>query len=320
VPSAAEPRRRLSTGATRGLVAGLLAIAVCAATPALAGAATGAISGDVVASQGHEPTEPVSEVEVVVDNSLGGYVTATETATDGGYTVANLPEGHYKVGFVPTSGNYLTQYYDDQPSLAAATTVAVAAGRTTTEINATLVAGGIIKGTVEGPTGDPLSEATVDVYNTEHDLVAETQTNFAGAYSVSGLPAGAYVVQFLPELGNTDDAAQYSGGGYVFKDAKTVSVGDGIASTANAKLALSAFIEGEVTDAATAKQLGDVEVHAYDISEPEAYVAPVVTISSGIYTITGLSPGEYAVEFAAPGNYSVQYYDGKPTLGKPTPR
>jgi hypothetical protein len=301
----------VSAAAVRTLAASVvcLVVGLGAAAPGLAQAAEAGISGTVTASATHEP---VPEVEVIVYNSEGGYVTATETAPNGTYTVSGLPEAEYKVGFVPESANYLTQYYNDKSSLGAASTVAVKTGVTTTGINAQLVAGGEIEGTVTGPNEEALSEVEVEVYNLAHHLVGVAQTSFAGTYTVSDLPTGSYVVEFVPGFGETNDASQYYSGTYVFADANHVTVNAGHPTRPiNATLAFSGGIQGTVTDASTTAPLEGVEVHIYDSTEPDTYVAPVLTEASGLYTATGLPPGNYIVEFVPAGSYSVQYYEDK---------
>ncbi len=316
----ASARRRAPAAAVRTLAAGVVCLvaALCAASPGVAEAAEGAISGTVTASANNAP---LKGAEVKIYTAEGEYVTNEETAADGTYTVSGLPEYSYKVEFVPPEGsNYLTQFYNDKASLEAASVVEVKSGETTKEVNAKLASGGEITGTVEGPRGEEEAapEVEVQVYNTAHDLVASGQT-LLGTYAIQGLSAGSYVVEFVPAFGEKRLAYQFYGATYAFTDATHVSVSASHPATGiDAKLPLSAIIEGEVADALTEAPLEDVEVQADDITEPDFYPTPVVTSSSGIYVVEGLAPGSYKVEFTPSGGYSKQYYKDKSTLAEAT--
>jgi len=60
------------------------------------------------------------------------------TAADGSYDVGHLDTGGYRVMFVSSSGDYLTECYSDKPDLGSADVVDVTAGETTPDIDATL--------------------------------------------------------------------------------------------------------------------------------------------------------------------------------------
>jgi hypothetical protein len=299
----------------------LTLIGLCLASPGLAQAATdGAISGTVTTAS--SPHDPLEEIEVVIYNKDGGYVTATQTGSNGAYTVSNLPEAEYKVGFVANEANYTTQYYSDKSTLATATKVPVK-GATVTGINAELVAGGEIEGKITDSSEDALPESEAQVYNTAHELVGVAYANEQGVYTVSGLAAGSYVVELVPAFGETEYAAQYYDGGadvYKFSEAKKVTVtAGGDTKEINSKLAKAGAIEGIVTDVSTHEAMEGVQVHVYDVSEPDTYVAPIETGSGGTYVVAGLAPGSYKVEFeSTTAGYSVQYYKEKSTLAEAT--
>jgi Carboxypeptidase regulatory-like domain len=308
----------LTRGPRRGppihgaLILLLSLIGLFTAAPGVAQAADGGISGTVTT---YPSKTALAGVEVVIYNSSDGYVTATQTESKGSYTVSGLPKAEYKVAFVASEANYITQYYNDKSTLAAATKVPVN-GATVTGVNAELVAGGEIEGTVTDQYGDPLPETEVQVYNASHDLVSTGQSNLDGEYTVSGLAAGSYVVEFVPAFGDTEYAPQYYSGVYEFKEATEVSVLAGEdTNDINAKLAEAGRLEGTVTDALSKTGLEGVLVQVYDISEPDTLVAPVETSSTGIYGFGGLAPGNYKVEFTpTTAGYSTQFYKDESTL------
>lgn len=59
----------------------------------------------------------------------------------------------------------------------------------------TAAATGAIAGSVRDPDGIVAGGASVTVYTSSFAIAARTTTNAAGGFSVSGLPAGTYMVQ-----------------------------------------------------------------------------------------------------------------------------
>lgn len=55
-----------------------------------------------------------------------------------------------------------------------------------------------VTGTVVNAKGWPMADAAVVLMDTNGNLMAETQTDFAGRYEVTSLQEGPYVVQVLP--------------------------------------------------------------------------------------------------------------------------
>ena len=74
-------------------------------------------------------------------NGSGGWdqVNQTPTAASGSYNLGGLPTGSYRIEFEDDSGAYVTQYYNNKPTKDLGNDVAVTAGATTADINATLV-------------------------------------------------------------------------------------------------------------------------------------------------------------------------------------
>ena len=64
-----------------------------------------------------------------------------------------------------------------------------------------------VTGTVVNAKGWPMADAAVVLMDTNGDLMAETQTDFAGRYEVTSLQEGPYVVQVLP---SAKDSAQWA--------------------------------------------------------------------------------------------------------------
>jgi IPT/TIG domain/Carboxypeptidase regulatory-like domain len=133
---------------------------------------------------------------------LGGWGSVVQTAADGSYTVTGLSAGtDYQVCFSnygPMGGGgvppwYLAQCYNNQPQ-GTPTPVSVTAGKTTSEINAALVEGGSIQGTVTEAVstikpGSFTVSATVTVHSPSTGYNWSTQFPLGLGFGVS-VPAG----------------------------------------------------------------------------------------------------------------------------------
>jgi 5-hydroxyisourate hydrolase-like protein (transthyretin family) len=254
----------------------------------------------------------IAGVAVDVLDSNGNVLGSANTAPDGSYTVFGLGTGADKVEFF--GGSYATEYYNSKPSFATANSISVTAGVTTPNINATMVVAGRIAGKVmSGST--PIAGATVIALSSPGNSVAgSTTTAIDGSYTLGGLPAGSYHVQF-------------SAPGFVmqFYDSRsTLSAADAVAVTAggttpgvNATMSPAGQITGTVTDGTNSLQ--NVEIDLY--GSGGGLVDTTCTAANGTYTLSNEPTGSYHVGFDAsgkqlcgPSNYLAQYYDGKPTL------
>jgi hypothetical protein len=179
----------LSLGAAGALFAGGIAGA---------SGATGAISGHVSSSS----EDPVC---VLVLDGEGQAIASGASTANGNYTVESVPPGNWTVEFIPDEGcagvetGQAFQFYSDQSTRYTASQVTVIAGQTTTGIDAQLVLAAKITGTVGEPAGKPLFGVCVVLDDTSGRQVLRQLTNPAGEYSLSQLPPGGYLVQFLDE-------------------------------------------------------------------------------------------------------------------------
>jgi hypothetical protein len=271
----------------------------------------GTITGTVTDANSY----PLLDIAVSVYNSSGISVAFTETGTDGSYSIAGLPAGTYRVGFTANAGgavnNFLPQFYNDKTTLASATSVSVAAGKTINNINAKLVTAGQITGTVTDVARHPLSSVDVTIYNSSDTEVAETDTTPGGTYAVSGLPAGTYEVGFDTEDGAAYNAQFYNGKSSI-STATPVTVSSG-ATTANINGLLSGGgqISGTVTDAETNAAISGVTVDVYNASG--VIIADATTGAAGSFTATKLDTGSYHVAFVAAG-FVTQFYNNQTSL------
>jgi hypothetical protein len=314
-PRARALVRIAPTGAGRGLpVRRALApplAPVLAAAPALSG--TGTISGAVVAASGEAPLAGVEVCAFTfVEGLFGG---CGETDSVGDYEIAGLAGGEYVVEFFAAGKpRLLTQYYDGAGSEAEAQPVAVAEGAVTERINARLIEGGTVTGTVTSAKGAAIEGIEVCA----ESLTGLSGTGCArsgadGAYEVVGLASGEYLIEFSAST-ELDYAPEFYDGTSDRTKALPLSVSAGASTTGiDAVMHPGASVEGTVTDAASKEGIGGVSVCAFD---PEKLVGRCArTQADGSYLIGSLAGGKVEVAFTARAqrglNYADQFYDGR---------
>jgi hypothetical protein len=326
---------RWGTGRARWVPAVLLAcVALLAVVPAaLAAEGTGQISGTVTKAVGGEA---IKGIEVCASGADGGggleeafFERCAQTGATGLYTITELPGGPYDVEFlVPVKSplNYVTQYYNDRPSFTEAQAVSVTPGVTAEGVDAKMQVGGEITGTVtDGSTHNALSgidvSAVREASGEEFSFGAAT-TEADGEYTMRGLAAGSYKVEFSPGFESSlNYVTQYYDGQSSPASATPVTVTQGsVTPGIDAALEAGGEITGTVTDATTHVDLPNIAVLAIGASEASGGFA--ITNTSGQYTIQGLATGSYKLEFISAGegsSYIAQFYNGAATLASATP-
>jgi hypothetical protein len=177
----------------------------------LAPAAEG--DGQIVGRVTNALTEaPIAGVEVCAlskanepgendEEALGGGK-CESTGANGEYTISSLTSGEYIVAFgslfIHEQLNYVTQFYNDEPTPSQANPVSVAAGSTTSGINAKLEEGGLITGKVtDASTGSAMGGVGVCAVEASPEIGGCASTNSSGEYTIYGLAAGEYKVEFI---------------------------------------------------------------------------------------------------------------------------
>lgn len=144
---------------------------------------------------------PIEEVEVCIWGTE--FFNCDETGADGKYSFDFVWPGEYEVEFWPWSEtNYVPQWWDHRDRWYDADLLELKAAQVETEIDADLVLGGQIKGTVvSAASGAPLEEIRVcSIVLPTEQLYTCTWTNGAGQYTLRRLVTGTYKVVFSPEL------------------------------------------------------------------------------------------------------------------------
>ena len=181
---------------------------------------------------------------------FGGNCASTNP--NGEYTLSGLAQGSYKVEFRggqvcnPTCKqlNYVTQYYNGKSFFSEANSVPVTVGNPTPGINAKMVEGGSITGKVteaDGVTAIEGIQVCAQPANSGNGGNGGNcvGTDSAGKYTISGLAAGSYKVEFSgsgycgPTCKQLNYVTQYYNGKSNFSEAETVPVTAGIRHAGN---------------------------------------------------------------------------------------
>ena len=173
------------------------------ARPGLTG--NSSISGQIVSDEAG--SRPVRNVLVRINHIERGYSDAVVTDVDGRFTFVGVPAGRYslaaeKKGFLPIR-------YGQTRHGRSGTPIALAEGQHMSDLLMRLTKGGVLSGTIIGPSGEPASGIMLalkraTVVNGERKLTeayssGESTTDDRGTFRIYGLPPGDYVIQAVPQ-------------------------------------------------------------------------------------------------------------------------
>jgi len=263
------------------------------------------------------------------DDDLATYASADVDPDTGDYAISGLPAGEYVVGFegltvwdgttqVSTTTNIVSEFYDDADSWEDATRIDVTAGDAA-GIDAELAEGRTLSGTVTLPAGTPaIAMQAVNVFVGELDGERNAMAQVApdGAYTVTGLTAGDYMVEFAVWEYYDESTETYVRPNVLGEfwnnasspwDADPVTIGASNVTGINASLAVGRTISGTVTlepgaDPTLLEQ--GVEVFAEPV-DGDTWVNGWATVdpATGDYLLAGLAPGAYTVQFAGAASW-----------------
>lgn len=260
----------------------------------IAGQVTDAASGD-----------PLAGVSVRVFTAAGEAFKSTTSGADGAWEVPGVPAGEYRVRF--TRDGYFEQWHEDKAAQPVADPVVVIPPQTAAGIDAALVRGGWLAGTVtRSDTGAPLAGVSVALHRVTGEQLGTRTTGAAGTWRFDPLAAGDYLVSFSREGfsrqwydGRPDEDTA---------DPLTVVLGEGTEGVAAALLPHGA-IAGMVADA-DGGPLAGIRVIVHDALEQAVNAA--FTGADGAYLVGNLPSGDYRVYFSpAQTGYLGAWYDGQ---------
>jgi hypothetical protein len=241
---------------------------------------------------------------VYAEQASGTTVKAV-TASGGSYQL-NASVGPNAVKFDPSCGGtvtstYALQYYLGQTSLGTANTISVSATTPATGINASLVGGSSVSGTVTAPatTGSsagPVAGVCATVEDSAGHAVNSGKTAADGTFMIGNVPPGSYAVFFDPTCGGTN-ASSYATQYYKAKAELSSSTAVKVppdATGIDAQLVSGATITGTVTAMGASDNAG---ICVYAITPGGATATKAVTNASGAYTLANLAAQAYTVKF-----------------------
>jgi hypothetical protein len=240
--------------------------------------------------------------------------------SSGDYTLANLPAGTYRLEFWDEAGIYASEWYDDALTRGQAEALELTDNVPISGIDAQLAAATRITGTVTDGSANPLNDITAWVYwwsGSDWEELFGMGTDSNGAYEITGIPAGTYLVRF-------EDHAEIYAPEYYSNaiDRADALEFEGVAgetvSGINGVLAAAGSLSGTVTGPDGSTALSGVHVQAYRFSDGE-YAGWGQTDVNGHYTIGGLAAGAHGVRFYAFGSYVGEWYSNATSEAEATP-
>jgi Carboxypeptidase regulatory-like domain len=157
----------------------------------------GVISGTVTDAWTHTP---LSKIYVVAIGSGEAFAAVADTNASGEYSVLGLANGAYKIEFIDLGSDpsYIIQYYNNEPSLASASSVTASQGSTTPGIDAALVRKAPVSTAAPVASGAPAVGKMLSC--SSGSWTGEPTPTFTYAWlrngsAISGSISSAYIVQ-----------------------------------------------------------------------------------------------------------------------------
>jgi hypothetical protein len=263
------------------------------------GAAPGAISGTA------RQWEAGPGIANICVRAVGPSYTSPSVDTDanGDYTIPNVPAGtDHIVRFSDchaSSNPYTTQWFNRALDVGDADAVAVTAGHTTGDIDASMFRAATLGGQITDPNGNPRDPACANVYTDEGAPVGSAQTGPDGLWGMQ-VPPGTYKIELL----------DCGGGGLSFEtrwyldatsqgSATTVVVDQGeVRTNLNQVLPGTPGADGRIVGRVTDDTAGQTPLDGICVTATRAGI-PTETQSdaTGRYEFGNLMPGTYTVYF-----------------------
>ncbi|KJL25785.1 Cna protein B-type domain protein [Microbacterium azadirachtae] len=308
-------RRRWKGALTALIAAALMFTGVGAAAAADTLAATGGSIAGVVTNEADG--SPIAGIFVQAQNDDASSIAGATTGPDGSYRIDGLQPGAHRVHFLTLGTSYISEYWNNATSYFQAAVVYVQDGVVATGIDAALSSGGTISGVVTREDGTPVvGEPVSAAASGLGGGFSSAITDSSGAYTIQGLPADSYVVNFSTTWDGLvgeywNDAADY------FSATRVPVAAGGAVTGIDAVLTAGGSVQGVVTKASDGSVVANGWVAVLDANGNS--VAQGVLSPDGTYRIEGIRPGDYKVKFSSNDPSLVpQYWAGAATAAAAT--
>jgi 5-hydroxyisourate hydrolase-like protein (transthyretin family) len=279
----------------------------------------GHIAGKVTVYPSGVPLEAVEVCAFTNDGSDWVDAGCDVTDASGDYDIASLSPGAYRVSFSDLFQFYVREFYDDVLEIENGTDVSVTSGSTTLGINAALIEGGQITGTVTAEGGSLLQDIAACAYRYNGAAwlwVGCGYSEAGGDYTISGLAGGTYRVEFYDWYDGVYHGEFYDNAPDL-DSAADVTVSAGSTTTGiHAALIEFGHIGGTVTAEFGGAPLSNIEVCAYVFNGTNwEWLNCVTSDANGDYDVGGLDSGIYRLGFTDyGGDYLSEFYDNAPDV------
>ncbi|MCU1356432.1 MAG: putative Ig protein [Acidimicrobiales bacterium] len=258
-------------------------------------------------------------VATAVTNGSGVYDLAAQFPTQGA-----VPFGTYAVRFVDPANNFISEYYENAPTRTTATNVVLTSAASSRTVDAALVPGGRIQGTVRStaPGNATLDGLQVRLYKIGSAGSSATTTATGGQYKFELLSAGTYQLWFR-DISQTGYVSEWSDEQTSQANATSITMTVGQQRLMNEDLAPVAPPpppdSGTISGTVRSSQVGNAPIAGIQVrlyKEPYTTSTAATTDPNGNYTFSGLAPGSYKLWYRVmtSGTFVSEYYDNAPDL------
>ncbi len=257
---------------------------------------------------------PIAGIQVQAYDTIQTLRLLGTATTDGSgnYTIRLLPTANVRLLFHANGTSYASEWNSDKASFDTADAIAVTAGSTVNGINAVLVQGGSVSGTVtDERTGLPLNGIRAELWTAANQFYQAVTTDASGIYTFTGAAAGSYRL-FFNRFSRFYGSEWYNNkAGFAAGDTITVLTGQAL-SGRDAALTPVSRVQGRVTNLSAAG-IPNVTVEVRDANNQT--VGSDTTDSMGYYYVYGIPEGTYWVYFdGTAAGYAGEYYSDKLTF------
>lgn len=245
-------------------------------------------------------------------------IARTGTHNDGTWSFFDVPAGTYRVLFTPSASFAPPTFYPDASDPNDAQLVTVPYGHDVTGIAGSEPHDARISGTVTDAAGAALQYVCVTAVDVDHPysagIVGGSETAADGTYTVHGLAAGSYVLEFRDCTGTTSYGTIFHGGARTVASATPVAVQPAEFVNAGVDVlpaggAISGS-DGLPTDNGTLV-----------LATSPTGVTTTTTTRDGTYTLAALTAGEWTVRFDACSSFAglTEWWDNAHSASDATP-